>query len=622
MAIDKIKLLQKVNPVEYMEKYLGIDVIKNGGTMTALSPFAPDKNPSLGIKQVSNDRWLITDWRLPANERNKNIIDVTMAVTGLDFYEAMEKINEDLKLGLDIKNPEMTNFNKELKRIFSMNEAAFDYYQKKMEEDINGQDYMKARGYSLKECKKYEIGFMPKYDNDFIPYMQEKGFNTDELLKGRLIAQNEKGQLYPNFSGRVMFSYKNKNGSILGFSGRAIENNVKSKYLNTPTIKNVFEKGNIMFNENNAIHEKAKKSIFVTEGFMDCLAYQKMIDNLGIDKRYTTVAVGTSAISDEQAKKLVKYKEVILSLDNDEAGKRGTRASIQKLVNGGTDVYILRPDDKKDFDEYYHSNLEKMSKMKGAREYFNNIMTASEYIAKEMSELPDREHFKQMCEFIKGINVEYRQEYLKDFNLDRPMNNWEVGMLAASFGIPAEYIPYILNPEHNPIDIKLKEKNLDKSGNITVDVDGTELNISFDGKNVTDIWADGNIDTSQVIDILLEHNLDTKKLGKGKFDYEIRDNKVVAKDRTNFENYAVFTVDRTPSVIDVMTSANNNILDVADMLRSYDIDVSKVEIISPDFRGNIKTVNDKISEKLGDIEINFNNVSNKSDSHDENFDIV
>ena len=622
MAIDKIKLLQTVNPVEYMEKHLGMDVIKNGSAITALSPFAPDRNPSLSIKQVSNDRWLITDWRLPPNERNKNIIDVTMAVTGLDFYEAMEKINEDLKLGLDIKNPEMTNFNKELKRIFSMNETAFDYYQKKMEEDTDGQHYMKARGYSLKECKKYEIGFMPKYDNEFIPYMNKKGFNMDELLKGRLIAQNENGQFYPNFSGRVMFSYKNKNGSILGFSGRAIENNVKSKYLNTPIIKNVFEKGNIMFNENKATHEKANKSIFVTEGFMDSLAYQKMIDNLGIDKRYTTVAVGTSAISDEQAKKLVKYKEVILSLDNDEAGKRGTRASIQKLVNGGADVYILRPDDKKDFDDYYHSNLEKMSKMEGARKYFNNIMTASEYIAKEMSALPDREHFKQMCEFIKGINVECRQEYLKDFNLDRPMNNWEIGMLAASFGIPAEYIPYILNPEHNPIDIKLEEKNLDKSGNITVDVEGAELNISFDGKNVTDIWADGDIDTSQVIDILFEHNLDTKKLGKGKFDYEIRDNKVIAKDRTNFENYAIFIVDRTPSVIDIMTSENNNILDVTDMLRSYDIDVSKVEIISPDFKGNIKTVNEKISEKLGDIEINFNNVSSKSDSIDENFDIV
>lgn len=622
MAIDKIKLLQRVNPVEYMEKYLGIDVIKNGGTMRALSPFAPDKNPSLGIKQVSNDRWLITDWRLPANERNKNIIDVTMAVTSLDFYEAMEKINEDLNLGLDVKSPEMINFNKELKRIFDMNNATFSYYQQKLENDEEGKNYMKKRGYSVNECKKYEIGFMPKYDNEFIPYMNKKGFNSDELLKGKLIMQNEKGELYPNFGGRVMFSYKNKNGNILGFSGRAIDDTVKSKYLNTPTIKNVFEKGNIMYNENNAIHEKAKKSIFVTEGFMDCLAYQKMIDALGVGKKYTAVAVGTSAITDIQAEKLSKYSEVILSLDNDEAGKRGTLSSIQKLVNSGTDVYILRPDNMKDFDEYYHNNIEKMNNINGAREFFNNIMSAPQYIAKEMSSLSDKERFTKMCEFIKDVNVEYRQEYLKEFNLDKPMNNWEVGMLAASFEIPAEYIPYILNPEHNPIDIKLEDKNLDKSGNITVDVEGAELNISFDGKDVTDIWADGDIDTSQVIDILLEHNLDTKKLGKGKFDYEIRDNKVVAKDRTNFENYAVFTVERTPSVIDVMTSVNNNILDVADMLRSYDIDVSKVEIVSPDFKGNIKTVNDKISEKLGDIEISFNNISNKNDSLDENFDIV
>lgn len=621
MAIDKIKLLQTVNPVEYMEKHLGMDVIKNGSAITALSPFAPDRNPSLSIKQVSNDRWLITDWRLPPNERNKNIIDVTMAVTGLDFYEAMEKINEDLKLGLDIKNPEMTNFNKELKRIFSMNEAAFDYYQKKMEEDSNGQDYMKARGYSLKECKKYEIGFMPKYDNEFIPYMNKKGFNTDELLKGRLIAQNEKGQFYPNFSGRVMFSYKNKNGSILGFSGRAIENNVKSKYLNTPTIKNVFEKGNIMFNENKATHEKANKSIFVTEGFMDSLAYQKMIDNLGIDKRYTTVAVGTSAISDEQAKKLVNYKEVILSLDNDEAGKRGTRASIQKLVNGGADVYILRPDDKKDFDDYYHSNLEKMSKMEGARKYFNNIMTASEYIAKEMSSLPDREHFKQMCEFIKGINVEYRQEYLKDFNLDRPMNNWEIGMLSANLEIPAEYIPYILNPNHIPIELDISKDN-DMENELSINIDSSHLNIGIKGNNVIALGVYGDINTEDILNVLENNNLNTKELSNGKFDYYITSSKITAKDRTNPENYAVFDIDRKPDVFEVMKSHNNNLLDVSNMLNSLDINVSKIKIMSPDFTGNMDIVNKKLSEKLGDIEIIFNDKSNKGDSSYENFDIV
>lgn len=621
MAIDKIKLLQRVNPVEYMEKYLGIDVIKNGGTMRALSPFAPDKNPSLGIKQVSNDRWLITDWRLPANERNKNIIDVTMAVTSLDFYEAMEKINEDLNLGLDVKSPEMINFNKELKRIFDMNNAAFSYYQQKLENDEEGKNYMKKRGYSVNECKKYEIGFMPKYDNEFIPYMNKKGFNSDELLKGKLIMQNEKGELYPNFGGRVMFSYKNKNGNILGFSGRAIDDTVKSKYLNTPTIKNVFEKGNIMYNENNAIHEKTKKSIFVTEGFMDCLAYQKMIDALGVGKKYTAVAVGTSAITDIQAEKLSKYSEVILSLDNDEAGKRGTLSSIQKLVNSGTDVYILRPDNMKDFDEYYHNNIEKMNNIKGAREFFNNIMSAPQYIAKEMSSLSDKERFTKMCEFIRNVNVEYRQEYLKEFNLDKPTNNWEVGMLAASFEIPAEYIPYILNPEHIPINIELEEKNFDKTGNMTIDINGSELNISFDGKDVIDIWATGDVDTEQVIEVLEDKDFNTKHLGKGKFSYEILDDRIIAKDRTNIENYAVFTVDRTPSVIDLLATEGRNMLDVVNMLQNLDVDILKVDITAPDFKGDMDNVTQKITEKTGNIEIIFNNISSREDSTYENFDI-
>ena len=90
--------------------------------------------------------------------------------------------------------------------------------------------------------------------------MESKGFTAEELLKGKLITQSENGILNANFGGRVMFTYKNKHGSILGFSGRAIDDSVKSKYLNSPTIKGVFEKGNIMFNEHNAVHEKGRKN--------------------------------------------------------------------------------------------------------------------------------------------------------------------------------------------------------------------------------------------------------------------------------------------------------------------------------------------------------------------------
>jgi len=73
-----------------------------------------------------------------------------------------------------------------------------------------------------------------------------------------------------------------------------------------------------------------------------------------------------------------------------------------------------------------------MSSIESVRDYFANSLTASEYIAKEISSREDRKGFQDFCNFIKDIDVEYRHDFLKDFNLERKMNSWETGMLAAS----------------------------------------------------------------------------------------------------------------------------------------------------------------------------------------------
>ena len=169
MAISKKELLEKVNPITYMENFLGIEVITKGNDIRAISPFAPDNNPSLSIKELDG-RWLITDWRFPPEERNKNIIDVTMAVTSLDFYDAMVKINKDLNLGLDKNDKDMESFGKELKRTFDMNHEAQNYYKKTLMSSEEGLSYMKKRGYTKEDCEKYELGYIPNFDKNFIPY--------------------------------------------------------------------------------------------------------------------------------------------------------------------------------------------------------------------------------------------------------------------------------------------------------------------------------------------------------------------------------------------------------------------------------------------------------------------
>lgn len=648
MAIDKKELLKKVNPVEYMEKHLGIEVIKNGSSMTALSPFAPDRNPSLSIKQVDNDRWIMTDWRLPPDERSKNIIDVTMAVTELPFYEAMKKINEDLGLDLDVKSPEAQAYHKEVKRTMEINQEAFNYYQQKMEDCDDGQEYMKKRGYSLDECKKYGIGFMPQFDSGFIPHMEDKGFKAEELVKARLVNERDNGELSPNFGGRVMFAYKNKNGNIVGFSGRSIEPDTKAKYLNTPTIKGVFEKGNIMFNEDRASQDRKNRSIIVTEGFMDALAYQKMIDSLGLEKRNATVAVGTASITDEQAKKLSSYRNVFLSLDNDEAGKRGTLDSVKKLVNTGAGVFVNVNSETKDFDEFYHNNIDKMSSLENVREYFANSLTASEYIAKEISSREDRKGFQDFCNFIKDIDVEYRHDFLKDFNLERKMNSWETGMLAASLQIPAEYLPFILDPKHVPkeFDVEMQEKEesitFKEAGTDAVyDVSGKQ-NFSYelsngikfkaffeDGKiseNRGLVFSEPNVDTARVLSVM-ERNLpqktDISLISGGKFDYLIHKDSLTAIDRTNNSNIATFSTDKFANAFEIMKSANGNLFEIAETLKELNVNVGKVEIDSPEFKGDVKQLSNMISEKLGyDVKVELNGItSGNTGSKDENFDI-
>lgn len=649
MAIDKKELLKKVNPVEYMEKHLGIEVIKKGSSMTALSPFAPDRNPSLSIKQVDNDRWIMTDWRLPPDERSKNIIDVTMAVTELPFYEAMKKINEDMGLNLDIKSPEAQAYHKEVKRTMEINQEAFNYYQQKMEECVDGQEYMKKRGYSLDECKKYGIGFMPQFDSGFIPHMEEKGFKAEKLVKARLVNERDNGELSANFGGRVMFAYKNKNGNIVGFSGRSIEPDTKAKYLNTPTIKGVFEKGNIMFNEDRASQDRKNRSVIVTEGFMDALAYQKMIDSLGLEKRNAAVAVGTASITDEQAKKLSSYRNVFLSLDNDEAGKRGTLDSVKKLVNTGAEVFVNVNSDTKDFDEFYHNNIDKMSSIESVRDYFTNSLTASEYIAKEISSREDRKGFQDFCNFIKDIDVEYRHDFLKDFNLERKMNSWETGMLAASLQIPAEYLPFILDPKHVPkeFDVELQEKEEDRTfkefGTKAVyDVSGKQ-NFSYelsngvkfkaffeDGKiseNRGLVFSEPNVDTARVLSVMertLPQEADISLISGGKFDYLIHKDSLTAIDRTNNSNIATFSTDKFANAFEMMKSSNGNLFEIAETLKELNVNVGKVEIDSPEFKRDVKQLSNMISEKLGyDVEVEVNGIpSGNTDSKDENFDIT
>jgi DNA primase len=136
---------------------------------------------------------------------------------------------------------------------------------------------------------------------------------------------------------RYVFSIFDTKGNVVGFSGRSIDPENPAKYLNTPETM-FFKKRGILYN-----YHEAKKygQVYVVEGYCDALS----LISLGIPN--VVAAMGTSFTQDHI--NILNDKSIILSLDNDKAGKEQMYNLIQS--NKSTPFKVLLWEGAKDFND-------------------------------------------------------------------------------------------------------------------------------------------------------------------------------------------------------------------------------------------------------------------------------
>jgi DNA primase len=143
-----------------------------------------------------------------------------------------------------------------------------------------------------------------------------------------------------------MFPIINIRGRVIGFSGRAMpgEDKAGGKYVNTSDTP-VYKKSENLFGMNFA-KNFCDERIILVEGNMDVISlHQAGFQN-------AVAALGTSFTS-EQAKLLSRYtKEIVLTLDADEAGQKAAKKAGEILKNTGLDVRVVVLPDAKDPDEF------------------------------------------------------------------------------------------------------------------------------------------------------------------------------------------------------------------------------------------------------------------------------
>lgn len=141
------------------------------------------------------------------------------------------------------------------------------------------------------------------------------------------------------------FPIINTAGRVIGFGGRAI-GDAQPKYLNSPENK-VFQKKNNLYALNICKQDIGRQnSAILVEGYMDVISlYQAGVRN-------AIASLGT-ALTENQARLIKRYtKNVILSYDADQAGRKAAMRGIDVLSGQDCKVKVLHVTDGKDPDEF------------------------------------------------------------------------------------------------------------------------------------------------------------------------------------------------------------------------------------------------------------------------------
>ena len=140
--------------------------------------------------------------------------------------------------------------------------------------------------------------------------MREKGFTQDELLAAGLVTAGQRRKesgtrsVYDKFRDRLIFPVIDIRGEVLGFSGRALNDDQDPKYLNSPETL-VFSKRRTLFGMNLAKNTK-RSSILLVEGNIDVVT----LHQAGFDNAVATMG---TALTTEQTRLISRYaKEIVI----------------------------------------------------------------------------------------------------------------------------------------------------------------------------------------------------------------------------------------------------------------------------------------------------------------------
>ena len=331
---------------------------RRGKDFVGLCPFHEEKTPSFTVSPAKQMYYCF------GCGAGGNGINFLMELGKRSFSDVVLELARRYQVPVKTLEPEKRQ---QLQQQISLREQLYEvlaiassFYQHTLRQPAGkiALDYLQNTRHLQEETiQQFQLGYAPDgWENLYGYLVEQKKFPVQLIEKAGLIKPRQNhNSYYDVFRKRLMIPIQDIQGRVIGFGGRALDDQELPKYLNSPETE-LFDKGKTLFGL-----DKAKNSIIkldqavVVEGYFDVIA----LHAVGISN--VVASLGT-ALSLDQIRHLLRYtesKQIILNFDADQAGIKATERAIgemEKLVyQGEVQLRVFSLPDGKDADEFLSS---------------------------------------------------------------------------------------------------------------------------------------------------------------------------------------------------------------------------------------------------------------------------
>lgn len=337
---DFLSELRYKNPIdEVISSYVVLK--RTGSTYKGLCPFHNERTPSFTVYPNTGSFYCY------GCQNGGDVVTFIKSAENLDYIEAVKYLAD--RCGMSMPDTGYDDSVEKLRRtVLSINRETAKFFFKcliEKEDGGIGLNYFGGRKLSSETIKKFGLGYAPDSFDKLRNHLKSKGFSENDMIIANVCGKSQKtGRAYDRFRKKVMFPIFDLRGNVIAFGGRKFPEDEGAKYINSSDTP-VFKKSKNLYGLNLA-KNSGNDTVILTEGYMDTIALHQAGFNNAVG------ALGTSFTSD-QANLLSRYfKEIVVTMDIDEAGQKATKRAIEILKTTGIKIRILQVEGGKDPDEY------------------------------------------------------------------------------------------------------------------------------------------------------------------------------------------------------------------------------------------------------------------------------